>query len=208
MEPAAIPRATLGRLPMYLHYIRASVREKNVSAAAIARGLGLGEVQVRKDLSLICKEGRPRVGYTTEILLEALENVLGVRTGLSAVIVGAGKLGRALMRYDGFSIYGLEIAGAFDLDPVPPEVLPMEELSSFCTANGVHIGILTVPAEAAQRVCDEMVRSGITAIWNFAPVTLNVPAGVTVRQEDLALSLAHLVQSSGGRLPGGEPMEE
>ena len=200
-----ITKATLRRLPLYLQYIRSSVREERTSASAIARGLGLGEVLVRKDLSLVCEAGRPKLGYQTETLSSALEGILGVHQYVPAVIVGAGKLGLALMGYDGFAEYGLEIAAAFDCDPTKDgmryagkTVYMMDRLADYCQAHNVRIGVLTVPAPAAQEVCNEMVRSGITAIWNFAPRALDVPEYVTVQQENLALSLAHLRMSAIG----------
>ena len=194
-----ITKATLSRLPLYLQYIRSSVSEERTSASAIARGLGLGEVLVRKDLSLVCEACRPKLGYQTAILSSALEDVLGVYQYVPAVIAGAGKLGMALMGYDGFAEYGLEIAAAFDCDPAKAgmcyagkTVYPMDRLADYCQTHNVRIGVLTVPAPSAQEVCDEMIQSGITAIWNFAPRALNVPEHVTVQQENLALSLAHL----------------
>ena len=159
----------------------------------------MGEVLVRKDLSLVCEAGRPKLGYRTETLSSALEGILGVHQYVPAVIVGAGKLGMALRGYDGFAEYGLEIAAAFDRDPAKygiryagKTVYMMERLADYCRTHNVRIGVLTVPAPVAQEVCDEMIRSGITAIWNFAPHALDVPEYVTVQQENLALSLAHL----------------
>ena len=194
-----ITKATLRRLPLYLQYIRSSVREERTSASAIARGLGLGEVLVRKDLSLVCEAGRPKLGYQTETLSSALEEILGVHQYVPAVIVGAGRLGSALMGYDGFAEYGLEIAAAFDCDPQKEgttyggkTVYRMDQLADYCREHNIRIGVLTVPAQAAQEVCNEMIQSGITAIWNFAPRALDVPEHVTVQQENLALSLAHL----------------
>lgn len=171
---------------------------ETVSATTIAKALGLGEVQVRKDLNLVCGEGKPKIGYLTDNLISSIEKFLGADRPASAVIIGAGKLGSALQGYDGFKTYGLEIAAAFDTDADKTErhseyaVYPMEQLASFCRTHDIRIGIITVPASSAQQVCDEMILSGITAIWNFAPCTLSFPENVTVRQENLALSLAHL----------------
>ncbi|MCR4819053.1 MAG: redox-sensing transcriptional repressor Rex [Fretibacterium sp.] len=194
-----ITKATLSRLPLYLQYIRSSVREERTSASAIARALGLGEVLVRKDLSLVCEAGRPKLGYQTKTLSSALESILGVHQSVPAIIVGAGKLGLALMGYDGFAEYGLVISAAFDCAPekngiryAGKTIYPLGQLAGYCRTHDVRIGVLTVPAPAAQEVCDEMIKSGITAIWNFAPRTLEVPEHVTVQQENLALSLAHL----------------
>ena len=168
-----------------------------VSSATVARHLGLGEVQVRKDLASVCPAGMPKIGYPTERLLNDLEAVLGMKQTVPAVVVGAGKLGRALMDYDGFREYGLEIAAAFDACPADAlherkPVLTMEQMPGWCREHDVHIGILTVPAEAAQEVADQMVNSGITAILSFASAPIRVPAAVTVKHENIALSLACL----------------
>lgn len=110
-----IPKPTLGRLPAYLRYLKSLPPEcKTISATAIARALGLGEVQVRKDLGSTSGEGRPRVGYITGELITSIETCLGQNAMCKAVIVGAGKLGSALLDYEGFSVYGIEIAAAFD----------------------------------------------------------------------------------------------
>jgi redox-sensing transcriptional repressor len=170
-----------------------------VSSTKIARALGLGEVQVRKDLGGVCGKGGPRIGYRREQLIDDLEAALGTRSKTQVIVVGAGKLGLALSSYAGFGRFGLDIVAAFDIDAGEKDikgsacpVLPMERLEEFCRNYDIRIGILTVPADAANDVCDKMVRCGITAIWNFAPVKLRVPDNVTVYNENLALSLAHL----------------
>lgn len=194
MKEPICSKAALGRLPVYLDYLRTQNTGETVSAAEIARALGLGDVQVRKDLNSISGMGRPKVGYKTSELIADLEAVLGRKAQTHVVIVGAGKLGRALLDFEGFSAYGLKIAAAFDVNEkvFDERILPMNSFRDYCRANNIRVGIITVPAEKAQQVCDIMTRSGITAIWNFAPTALNVPENVTVCQENLALSLAHL----------------
>ena len=195
---SAVTRAMLGRLPGYLQYVM-SVREGSVSATKIAKALGLGEVQVRKDLNTVSGKGKPKTGYDARELQADLENLLGVYNKVSAVLVGAGKLGRALLGYEEFTNYGLVIRAAFDASATGrsvsdsgQEILPMTALADYCRENDIHVGILTVPARSAQEACDEMIRSGITIIWDFAPCNLKVPSGITVRREDLALSFAYL----------------
>ena len=180
-----IPKPTLGRLPTYLNYLRTIAPEtKTISATAIAKALGLGEVQVRKDLGAVSGEGRPRVGYVTGELIASLEEQLGTNAKCKAVIVGAGKLGRALLDYEGFSDYGIEIAAAFDINA------DMWQSSQ----SGKHIyGMDSFPGFCqVQDVCDLMVKNNISAIWSFAPTSLHVPQGVVLQEENLALSLAHL----------------
>ena len=123
---------------------------------------------------------------------------LGYDNTTDAVLIGAGKLGQALMGYRGFDEYGLNILAAFDADPKMDKtdegkpVYNISKLASFCRSHKVLMGIITVPAECAQEVCDRLIQNGIKAIWNFAPCALTVPDGVILKQENLALSLAHL----------------
>lgn len=199
MEKASVPKATLGRLPHYLRFLRELPEKQTyISAPRIARQLSLGEVQVRKDLNLVSGAGRPKVGYVTADLIERLEECLGCNRTTAAVLVGAGKLGRALLDYSEFEDYGVRIVAAFDCNEhaIPlgrtREILPMNRFEQFCREQNVQIGIITVGAGSAQEVCDRMLASGIRAIWNFAPCSLQVPGHVLLRQERLALSLAHL----------------
>ena len=203
MAKATIARATLGRLPDYLQYIRSSVKEDTVSAAAIARGMHLGEVQVRKDLGLVCDSGRPRIGYETAKLTHAIELALGVDNMTPVIIVGAGKLGRAILEFDGFAEYGIHVVAAFDKDAARlgvtanhKVILCTSKLQEYCRSNDIRIGIIAVPDSQAQAVCRQMIDGGIRVIWNFAPTNLQVPEGILVKNENLALSLAHLKTSA------------
>ncbi len=200
MHKASVPKATLGRLPQYLHFLQELPPEKTptISATAIAKALSLGEVQVRKDLSAVSGAGRPKVGYETAELIKHLEIALGSSERTLAVLVGAGKLGRALLEHDEFEAYGVSIAAAFDCNEQTirlgnhKEILPMRQFEEYCTAQHIQIGIITTGPGSAQDVCDRMIRSGITAIWNFAPCKLEVPRNILLKQENLALSLAYL----------------
>lgn len=203
MERNDIPRATLGRLPLYLRFLKTEVSTDTISATRIANGLGLGEVLVRKDLGKISDGGRPKIGYKTEGLINDIENALGVDGVTKSVIIGAGKLGRALLGYNGLWEYGLEISAAFDReikkvqkDESGKKLYPMSDFVKYIKNHGIKIGIICVEVEEAQSVADVMVDAGITAILNFAPCTVNVPYGVTVKREDFALSLAHLKLSA------------
>lgn len=201
MSQASVAKATLSRLPMYLNYLRSLPDEDHptISATTIAKALELGEVQVRKDLSAVSGEGKPKIGYVTSELISRLENFLGLNDRSNAVIVGAGKLGRGLLDYDGFADYGLDIVAAFDCDNskigkfgTEKIIYPMDQFESFCKKANVRIGIITVPEKSAQKVCDMMVYCGIKAIWSFAPCNLTVPDDILLQQENLALSLAYL----------------
>lgn len=195
MRGNSVSRATLGRLPKYLEYLK-GVDLKFVSSAGIARELGLGEVQVRKDFGSVCGKGKPKVGYLRQDLVESIEYCIGRHATTNAVLVGAGKLGQALLDYKGFESYGVYIVSSFDINEklhsLERRILPMAELEGVCKKHNVQIGIIAVGASSAQEICDLLISNGIKAIWNFAPCVLNVPRDVIFMQENLALSLAHL----------------
>ncbi len=200
MEHKEISKSVLKRLPGYLAYLKSLPEDASpyISATALANALGMGEVQVRKDLAMVCDGGRPKVGYPRELLIEDISQFLGYDNTTDAVLVGAGKLGQALMGYKGFDDYGLNILAAFDAAPAMEQteegkrVYPMEKLESFCRKNNVLMAIITVPAEVAQSVCDRLIQCGIEAIWNFAPTHLDVPEKILVQNENMATSLAVL----------------
>lgn len=206
MNEYSVPKATLGRLPQYLQYLRSlpECEGSTISATAIAKGLSLGDVQVRKDLAAVSGAGKPKIGYVTSTLIKDLENHLGYEKLTNAVLIGAGKLGKALLDYDGFEEFGVKIIAAFDCNEQvlqrgrsTKSILPISELQAYCTAHQVKLGIITVGQGSAQEVCDLLVKSGICAIWNFAPCTLKVPNGILLQQENLALSLAYLNNQIG-----------
>ena len=200
MEKSSVPKATLGRIPIYLRYLKELTDENGttISATTIARGVLLGEVQVRKDLALISGRGKPRIGYERTTLIYDLEACLGWDRLTNAVLIGAGKLGRALLDYDGFEEFGVRIVAGFDCNETALQlgkgksILPIKELEAFCAENDIKIGIITVGQGSAQEVCDKLVACGVKAIWNFAPCALTVPSTILLKQEKLALSLAHL----------------
>ena len=198
MNGYSIPKATLGRLPQYLEYLRSLPEiRRTISATAIAKALSLGDVQVRKDLAVVSGAGKPKIGYETDKLITDIESHLGCERLTNAVLVGAGKLGRALLDYDGFEDFGVKIVAGFDCNETvltkgTKDILPIRDIEVYCREHDVKLGIITVGQGSAQDVCDKLVESGIEAIWNFAPVTLKVPNGVLLRQENLALSLAYL----------------
>ena len=200
MCSSSVTKATLGRIPHYLKFLKElpDIGFEYISATHIARDLELGEVLVRKDLNAISGEGKPKLGYVTEELIQKLEDCLGCNRATSAVLVGAGKLGKALLDYDGFEKFGVKIVAAFDNNETVlslnrrVEIRPIHQFEQFCKERNIRLGIITVGEGSAQTVCNQMVSSGIEAIWNFAPCKLNVPEGTLVQNENLALSLAHL----------------
>ena len=185
---------TLQRLPTYLNYLKSLDDDGNISSTEIARALGLNDVQVRKDLSSVSSGGRPKVGYNIRGLILDLKEFLGYNAVNDAVMVGCGNLGRALMSYRGFREYGLRIVAD---DIVGEEVsgkpvLPLSGLPQYCRENGIRIGVITTPAQAAQKACDLLMEGGIKAVWNFAPAHITVGEGVLVQNENMACSLALL----------------
>jgi redox-sensing transcriptional repressor len=196
-----IPQPSLRRLPQYHHYLNElNDREvKTISCSVIGRDLNLVPVQVRKDLQYTGIVGKPKTGYSVPDLLRAIETFLGWNNVHEAFLVGAGNLGTALLGHERFSHFGLRIVAAFDTDPEKigfwihqKMVLPLDKLADLARRMSIHLGIITAPAEHAQSIAEEMVKGGILAIWNFAPVRLKVPPQIIVHNEDLYSSLASL----------------
>lgn len=199
MDTPTVSRKLLRRLPVYLHYMKTLPEEmENISATRMARDLGFGDVLVRKDLSKVSDGGRRKLGYVREALIQDIETFLDMNTTTCAIVVGAGKLGQALMDYEGFPKSGMHILAGFDLNPNLKRttgnkpIYGMDQLDAFCHCYSISIGIITVPAEHAQSVCNKLIASGIRAIWNFSPTHLVVPEDVVIQSENLAVSLTSL----------------
>lgn len=200
MEMKKVSKAMLSRLPGYLNYLKTLPADEvtNISATALANALDLGDVQVRKDLAVVSGGGRRKTGHLRENLINDIETFLDNRNVTDAILVGAGKLGQALLDYSGFEIFGLRIIAGFDRHPKLEKtgegtpIFPMSELENFCRERKVSVGIITVPAAHAQEICDRLVACGVQAIWNFAPVHLKVPVHIPVQNENLAVSLTEL----------------
>jgi len=191
------------RLLSYLRYMKQLPQDgfENISSAVIASALGIHDVQVRKDLALVSDGGKPKVGHITKDLIADLEHFLGHDNYTDAVLVGAGNLGKAFLSYENFKQYGLKIVAAFDIAPDLTgiaingvQVLDAGKITDICRRLNIHVGIITVPAPCAQEACDKLTEGGVRAIWNFSPVTLNVPQGIIIKNEDMAASLAMLTR--------------
>ena len=202
-ETNEISKATLARMPLYLHFLQeeSSKGAQYISSTVIAQNISVSSVLVRKDLALVSSEpGRPRLGFLISRLIVDIEKFLGYDNLSDAVIVGAGGLGRAFLGYEGFKNNGLNVVAAFDIseklvgtEVSGKKILPISMLNEFVSEHKIRIGIITVPKVAAQDVLNKMVEAGIKAIWNFAPAPLRVPSkDIILKTEDLAASLAML----------------
>lgn len=192
---------TIRRLPLYLDLLEKHFQKGHttISSSHLARHMNLEQIVVRKDLSITGIAGKPRIGFDIEELIAAVRTFIQWDTSQEAILVGAGHLGSALSRYTGFEKMGFSIPAAFDVDPEilgttigSTKVYPMGEMRHMIAENGWQIAILCVPAKVAQSVADQLVAAGITAIWNFVPVQLQVPDHVVVQQENLSSGLAVL----------------
>lgn len=190
-----LPPASVARLPRYLRYLD-NVRTGIVSSEDIAEGSGVSAVQVRKDLSYLGASGTRGVGYDVDTLARQIGKALGLEGRLGVAIVGAGNLGSALSKYQGFEARGFRMIAVYDIDAHRVgtvsgglEVRHLDQLAADVDGEGISIGIVATPADAAQHVCTLMVEAGIRAILNFAPTELRVPEGVSVRRVDLATEL-------------------
>ncbi|HPF08401.1 MAG TPA: redox-sensing transcriptional repressor Rex [Candidatus Cloacimonadota bacterium] len=205
----AIPLLTLKRLPQYLEALYRFKRAglKMVSATKIAVFTDVHMTQVRKDLAYTGVVGTPKIGHRIDTLIQAIEQCLNWNDISSCFLVGGGHLGKALMGYSELSKKGWRIIAAFDNNPELAgsyyqgiQIQPMSKFSNLLSRLHVHIGILTVPAEVAQTIADEMVANGILAIWNFTPTKLNVTEDIIVENIDMSSSLAVLSRRVAERL--------
>lgn len=203
-----LSRQALKRLPIYMSYLKSIDLAENeyISSATVAKDLDLNDVQVRKDLAAVCKSaGIPKKGFVVRDLINGISDFLGYKNGNDAILIGAGNLGMALMSYRGFDNYGLNIVAAFDKNSLLVDnkrVFSIDVLKEKCIELDVKIGIITVPGHAAQEVCDLLVKSGIKAIWNFAPTHLKAPGDILVQNENMASSLALLSRHLREKMAG------
>ena len=200
-----ISRNQLMRMPIYRSYLLGKLAKgvNEISAPTIARELKLNEEKVRKDISAISSQvGKPKQGRNIELLIKDIENYMGYNKRINAVLVGVGHLGSALLGYQGFAEYGIDICMAFDSNPnmdgqlvSGKRIYYTKNMSMLCRIMDIKIAVITVPAQYAQAVCDVLVEAGVKAIWNFAPIHLIVPSDVVVHNENMAASLAVLSKS-------------
>jgi redox-sensing transcriptional repressor len=201
MPTRKVPEGTVIRLCDYLRALTMMERraQRRTSSSEIARWAGVKASQVRKDLSYFGEFGRRGLGYEVPLLRAQIQDILGVHRHRPTIVVGAGNLGSALARYGGFGDRGFQLVAAFDTSPErigqtlgEVDILPLSELGPLVRERGVEIALIAVPAAAAQPVAELVVGAGVRAIINFAPVLLTLPAGVKLRNVDLARELETL----------------
>jgi redox-sensing transcriptional repressor len=201
-DEKALRHTFLERLMHYYHALQ-SLRSEHgsewVASVEIAKQLNLDDSQVRRDLGRVGLRGHPRMGFRFAEVEAIIRRVMGLDRTWNAVLIGVGRLGSALAFYGGFSPYGLSIIGHFDVDPrkagqpVAGDVVrPLDELAEFLARRHVDIGMITVSASGAQQAADILVAGGVKALWNFAPVNVNVPPDVFVRREHISVGLGEL----------------
>ena len=201
MHKSDIPRKTIYRLSLYnrvLQRLRDS-GQGTVSSQALATAAGVKPTQLRKDLTYFGQWGTRGLGYNVEGLSKAISGVLGMAKLQPVILVGAGQLGTALLRYGGFAKEGFEVVAAFDADvdrkrprDIKVPILPDTQMTAFIRERSVKLAILTVPGSVAQQVANELIAAGVQAILNFAPAVLHVPEGIVVNSVDLAIELENL----------------
>ena len=203
-----VPKAAVGRLGLYLRQLERFLQDgwSTVSSRRLGQALGISDAQVRKDLGYFGHFGRAGVGYDVQALVGTVRGILGTDHEWPVALVGIGNLGRALVGYRGFRRQGFHIVAIFDVDQAKIgqtiegiRVQHLNKLHRAVADRTIAMGIVAVPAEAAQGVADELVRAGVKGILNFAPVPLSVPAGVKLISVDLAIqleSLAYQVRSA------------
>lgn len=209
MKFLKIPEATIKRLSVYARYLsNLDAQDRRViSSAELAEECGMNAAQIRKDLAYFGEFGIRGIGYYVSNLRAELSRLLALDREWRVALVGFGNLGSALFHYRGFARQGFRVAAIVDDDPTKSgrhvdglEILPLAELPRLVKQHGIQIGVIAVPAAAAQAVADRLVAAGVRAILNFAPARLTVPKDVRLQNVDLSIELEnlsfHLAQSS------------
>ncbi len=196
-----IPDIVVGRLPRYLQALERMQKEgvATTSSQELGDAIGISAAQIRKDLSQFGEFGKQGTGYSIKFLVEQIHSILHVNRVWDLALVGVGDLGHAIARYQGFQDRGFRIVLAFDNNPEKlglkigdVVVQDTSVMSKEITRLGVKIAMLTVPANAAQTVAEELVQAGINAILNYAPITLNLPERIRVEYIDPIVKLQHM----------------
>ena len=213
MRSQSVPDPSVKRLSMYLTQLERLVAAgaERVSSQKLADALHVGAAQIRRDLALFGQFGRPGIGYRVTPLIHQLRLVLGTHRPWNVIVVGAGQLGRALLRYGVFPKRGFKLVAAFDIASRKIGhvlVRRLEDLPKIVRRHNVKLAILTVPADAAEETAHMLYEAGVQGILNFAPAALDLPPDIAVDQVDLAGHLERLsfkVSHNGGRTAPARP---
>lgn len=198
MKNEQIPKIVISRLPIYIQALNQLLRDNKtvISSMELGEILGITSSQIRKDLSHFGGFGKQGTGCDIILLMESLREILNLNQIWQIVVVGVGHIGQALLNYDGFGRKGFEIVAAYDNSPAVIgkkiggiEVLSVDQMEEQICSKQIDIAAIAVPAEQAQQVCDRLVKCGIKAILNYAPVALDVPESVQVSAVDPVLEL-------------------
>lgn len=201
MPKALIPDIVVGRLPQYLRSLQRMVKEGRqvTSSQELGERLGISAAQIRKDLSQFGEFGKQGTGYNIEYLIQQLREILHINRDWNVVVVGAGDIGSAVARYKGFADRGFQVCMIFDNDPAkigaqagPFIIQDTASMVEKIQAEGIQIAMLSVPATNAQEVADQLVKAGVKAILNYAPISINVPPGVRVQYIDPSIHLQRM----------------
>lgn len=193
MNAQKIPDIIIGRLPVYLRALQRLAERgiQTTSSQELGEIVGISAAQIRKDISQFGEFGKQGTGYSIPFLIERLRNILKVDRVWDVVIVGMGDIGHALARYNGFTDRGFKISMVFDNNPGKIgqkmgefEILDISVMIEKIKQNKIKVAMLTVPATAAQEMTDQLVRAGVKAILNYAPISVSVPEDVRVQYID------------------------
>ena len=196
-----VPKAVINRMSLYLRELQQLLRSgrSTTSSTQLGQLLGVTDAQVRKDLAHFGQFGYPGVGYRCQELISAIRKILGTDQDWPVAIIGVGNLGRALLGYRGFGNQGFRVVAAFDADRTKVgsriegiEIYSIDDLEKIVALEGIRLGMIAVPAAAAQQVANRLAQSGVEGVVNFAPVTLSEPPEICVIGVDLAIELEQL----------------
>lgn len=201
MTVKTVPDIVVGRLPRYLQALQNLQQngQKTTSSQELGEKVGISAAQIRKDLSLFGEFGKQGTGYSISFLIDQLQNILKVNRVWDIALVGAGDLGHAIARYGGFANRGFRIVQIFDNDPAKIgtkigslTIQDIADLEKKVKEAGIEVAMLTVPSKVAQAMADSLVRAGIRAILNYAPIPLNLPEEIHLETIDPIFQLQHM----------------
>lgn len=208
-----ISKATIDRLPVYFRTLKVTQLEgiEIISSEELGKRIGVTPEQIRKDLASFGQFGKKGVGYYVRELIRNIGEILGLHRNWNMAIVGVGHLGWALANYPNFTSLGFNVKAIFDVDFSKVglnikgvEVSHISCIPEIIAERNIHIAVITVPAEQAQLVTNQLVAANIKGIWNFAPVQIKVPSNIIFVAEDLSVGLSSLSYHLTRALPDTE----